>query len=852
MAKLIDSTAQERPTPQNAGSIVPLQAAPNGKPGGFGLVKAGADLVAGGEDIYKAQKVEEDRINTMAAEDAYTKLRSQQLDLTAGDTNGFQNLKGGDAVNQQVYPEWNKKFDDAQDTIASTLTNDTQRQKFVQRANVTRQQFQEQLLHHIGNESNVYSKQVYDGTMDVERRSATANWDSPNDVASSLERVKAAVDERAERNGWAPEFRDGMLLQEQGKIHAAVVQQAIGSGNYQYGEEWYKQYKDQIDEPTAKAIEVAVRNGTQKQKVNDYTSDFLAQRDDWHGLDDLQNKIMADNGLDEDRKNMLVGRTLGRMDVLERRQDALDKARNTQIKKSIDEVVTNTRAGYEPTVEQMEPIITAAKGTELEGEASDMVKLANATRKFRHSGPVQQEQYLNDLKTAAHADPTRFDVKNIGAFEAIREAQKKQVKEDPQSFAVQQGLVEPSTVDMTKPAEQAAAFAQRDMVGRGMEQGYEAPFKPLTAGEVLVANTVLKNASPDDKRKYFGDLAASWGDNKAGYSATMAQISPDDPVTAIAGDYQYKKRTEASDLIIRGQAILRPPTKADGKPEGGKLWPMPEQKQMDQAFNSYEQNAFAAHPELRNALMQTAKAIYAAKSSDEGDSSGIIDSDRWESSMKLATGGIEKYNGKALLMPYNMTKSEFEDALDRRLDTIMYKSDLGGPLNFDNKFDTTLTGAEEADFQKWKAKYAPKDSGADYDLRGAFKAGLTPSANGHWPDTYKKPNHPTFSDQSRYADFGTPGTWQGETFTPPAAGSTAKKEAPPAIPGRVNPKVTKDQLAKLPLEPLRDGVYAIRTGDSIMTYTNGKPIILDFNAQPDPLPPKQEQDEEPEHHMILE
>ncbi len=84
-------------------------------------------------------------------------------------------------------------------------------------------------------------------------------------------------------------------------------------------------------------------------------------------------------------------------------------------------------------------------------------------------------------------------------------------------------------------------------------------------------------------------------------------------------------------------------------------------------------------------------------------------------------------------------------------------------------FETSLSAQEEQAFRQWKGRYAPRDSGADYDLRGAFKAGLMPDAQtGHWPDTYKKPNHPTFSDQSIYASLtGTkPGTWQGETYRP--------------------------------------------------------------------------------------
>jgi len=86
-------------------------------------------------------------------------------------------------------------------------------------------------------------------------------------------------------------------------------------------------------------------------------------------------------------------------------------------------------------------------------------------------------------------------------------------------------------------------------------------------------------------------------------------------------------------------------------------------------------------------------------------------------------------------------------------------------------FDTPLDADEELQFQAWKSQNAPNDSGEDYDLRGAFKAGLLPGADGHWADTYKKPNHPTFSDQSIYSSLTDtkPGTWVGpqhQTFQP--------------------------------------------------------------------------------------
>lgn len=86
---------------------------------------------------------------------------------------------------------------------------------------------------------------------------------------------------------------------------------------------------------------------------------------------------------------------------------------------------------------------------------------------------------------------------------------------------------------------------------------------------------------------------------------------------------------------------------------------------------------------------------------------------------------------------------------------------------FDKNFNTIIPSGEEQGFQDWKTKNAPNDTGEDYDLRGAFKGGLTRDPqNSHMPDTYKKPNHPTFSNESQYAPYGNPGSWSGDKFTP--------------------------------------------------------------------------------------
>lgn len=95
------------------------------------------------------------------------------------------------------------------------------------------------------------------------------------------------------------------------------------------------------------------------------------------------------------------------------------------------------------------------------------------------------------------------------------------------------------------------------------------------------------------------------------------------------------------------------------------------------------------------------------------------------------------------------------------------------------RYDTTLSAADETEFTMWfnqqkrEGKIQSDDIGQDYDFRGYWadiaSKGQDATANSHFPDTYKKPNHPTFSTESKYAtgeNLMYAGVWNGDKFQP--------------------------------------------------------------------------------------
>jgi len=98
---------------------------------------------------------------------------------------------------------------------------------------------------------------------------------------------------------------------------------------------------------------------------------------------------------------------------------------------------------------------------------------------------------------------------------------------------------------------------------------------------------------------------------------------------------------------------------------------------------------------------------------------------------------------------------------------------------FKNNFNTNLSPEKESEFQAWlenesgKTKKDISRDLEDYDVKGFWFAGGR-SIAGHGSDKWKKPNHPTFSTESKY--HNTPdslhggiwvgGKWGSNSFTP--------------------------------------------------------------------------------------
>ena len=122
----------------------------------------------------------------------------------------------------------------------------------------------------------------------------------------------------------------------------------------------------------------------------------------------------------------------------------------------------------------------------------------------------------------------------------------------------------------------------------------------------------------------------------------------------------------------------------------------------------------------------------------------------------------------------------YKENISLNLEDVKSDTDVGDPeMIFKEKYNTPLTKEEKIEYDAWVAAES-KRQGRDitwdlgtYDIQGFWKSGdhKKMDKDNHGSDKWKKPNHPTFSNQSKYhnVDGYVGGTWAEDGGYTPSA-----------------------------------------------------------------------------------
>lgn len=710
MPQLPNYTAfNERQSPQPQGGIAQVNLR-------TGQEDAAARFTAqASNDIALAMRVIDEtnaKQDTLMAEDAYNRLQEQRLNLEMDEKDGFRNVQGSSAVGSKFIETYEQKFKNAIQQINDSLQNESQKKLFSQRAQIANLQYRSGLMQHQARETESFNKQIYVGTLDVEARNASVNWNNKDAIDNSLVRVDAAVRREGERNGWPSEMIEDELLKSSSKIHANVIGQALSIGNYEYAKDWFDKNREHIDPQTSRLVEKAVEDGTQKQLFNGYNLIFADSHSNRKELVALASSVLKDEKLDETRKVNLYRQIQSRIEVLDNKARIEQDRNERQVAARINLVSRLALNGVTIPSQEIEQLSHQVKGTVFERDFKDFVVGLQDQEQFGRLPPQQMAEELEkDLVQRSSKEGTLEDKQvlesRIQKRAQMYKATIDQLSTNPLSYAEERAGIDVPIIDLKNAEEIPKALSERAAITSSLNKTHGAALGVFRPQEAQYWQQILKSQGADDRAKTLNMIYKSTGDYPGVYSATMAQLAPGSEMTAFAGRLfglqdvnnigVFKdtkiKASEIAASILRGEDILRPPKGSADDTKGPKY----SIKENDFALY-FKKAAGKAFPSTASdasykQYYEATKARYADLSHNEGDRTPEVNPSRVKDAFKDVTGGGTVkfggvFGGTEIIPPFGVTEknfkemvfSQFEKAVDEKLTTYPKKYIRGAGL----------------------------------------------------------------------------------------------------------------------------------------------------------------------------
>lgn len=247
---------------------------------------------------------------------------------------------------------------------------------------------------------------------------------------------------------------------------------------------------------------------------------------------------------------------------------------------------------------------------------------------------------------------------------------------DPAAFAVRNGSWD--ALDFSDPKKLLDGLSSRantqEEVSR--QTGTNTPL--LSKPEQRAITQFLDSQPPDQRLGTLAQLRQSMPSDVA-YGSLMRQLSPNSPLTAIAGatldkpqnvpwyDPKFATLPIVGQRILEGDAILAPHKNEKGEMVLPKF-PMPNDKDLSTYFaaaiGGSDSDLFRGRDQTEEAYEAAFKAVYAAEASAQGKTSGILDSSIAEQSARAVIGHVATYGHSTVPIPSGMDPTHFEGSVN--------------------------------------------------------------------------------------------------------------------------------------------------------------------------------------------
>jgi len=221
-----------------------------------------------GNDAYKYAVQEKARMDQVAVDDAKNQYLTKVLDLE----NEYTQIRGKNAVDQDIVGDYTKKLKTISESIGSKLKDNTQKRLWAGYSDSDNIRFKAKVMEHKLAESDRYASETYQATNATRIQVAQSNWGDNKLVDQSASDIVNNIAKEKLRAGWDDTRTELEMMNALGPLWAGVTSGYINAKQYGVAKQLLEKHRD--------VIGINNYNNLQKAISSNETLDLSQQKAD--------------------------------------------------------------------------------------------------------------------------------------------------------------------------------------------------------------------------------------------------------------------------------------------------------------------------------------------------------------------------------------------------------------------------------------------------------------------------------------------------------------------------------------------------------------------------------------------
>ena len=244
---------------------------------GAEVTNAGNQAFAAGQKTVNAQMKMLAEMNELATDNALAQVKAFEQDLRVNPNNGYENLRGENALNrpngQSLVDEYDGYLMEHANAVKDTLKNDVQKALFTQRLDGIRQTLRNKTGEHLLAEGRKWKETSLNTQIELAANSfSLSTTDEERDAA--IDRAISAAKGLQNLNGWDSETMQKKVMDASDKAIRQVIDDQIDKGNYAEATRLAIKYGAFAHGDTVVKARQKIEQAYQDQIIEDATANF--------------------------------------------------------------------------------------------------------------------------------------------------------------------------------------------------------------------------------------------------------------------------------------------------------------------------------------------------------------------------------------------------------------------------------------------------------------------------------------------------------------------------------------------------------------------------------------------------